>query len=427
MPLLAVGLNHNTAPVAIREQVAFAPEQLRDALQHLYQQHAEVVVLSTCNRTEIYLNSSELEVEVLLAWLQQFHGLSHSLVDYCYHYQQQQVVAHLYRVACGLDSLVLGEPQILGQLKQAFARAQEANTVGTVLQRLFQHAFTVAKAVRSQTQIGANAVSVAYAAVSLAKHIFTDMSQLTVLLIGAGETIELAAKHLYEQGVSTILVANRTVARALKVAEPLGGQTLALESIPDYLPQADIVVASTASPLPILGKGLVERALKRRKHRPVFMVDLAVPRDIEAEVADLADVYLYTVDDLRDVIEENRKARLDAAHQAEQIVESRSLEFMQWLKSLDAVATIRALREHAQSLKQQHLSKALRDLQQGQAAPEVIERFAHGLLNQLLHQPTTQLREASALGHTETVDAAQQLFGLTISTEEKSDNESLDT
>ena len=307
MALLALGINHKTASVSVREKVAFAPEQMADALAQACElaHLKEVAILSTCNRTELYC-STELEgTRALLEWLGGYHKLDPDELQTCsYAHWGQDAAQHMMRVASGLDSLVLGEPQILGQLKSCYAVSQSAGVVGAELDRLFQQTFAVAKKVRTDTAIGENPVSVAYASVSLAQHIFSDLSQSKALLIGAGETIELVARHLSEAGVKQMTVANRTLVRAEALAEEFNARAILLGDIPEALEDADIVIASTASQLPILGKGAVESALKKRKHRPIFMVDIAVPRDIEHEVAELDDVYLYTVDDLKEVIEE---------------------------------------------------------------------------------------------------------------------------
>jgi len=308
--------------------------------------------------------------------------------------------------------LILGEPQILGQMKSAYAVAQEAGTIGPELDRLFRHTFTVAKRVRTDTAIGQNPVSVAYAAVNLAQRIFSDIGSSRALLIGAGETIDLVARHLVDAGVKDITVANRTLTRAEALAEQFGAKAILLSDIPDALYKADIVIASTASPLPILGKGTVERALKKRKHAPMFMVDIAVPRDIESEVAELSDVYLYTVDDLKDIIEENVRAREDAAVDAQEIVEAGSAEFMRQLRTLDAVNTLKAFRQHAEVIRDDEMTKALKRLQNGDDAEKVLASLANQLTNKLIHQPTVQMREASAQGRKEVMAWVAELYQL---------------
>ena len=368
MTLFAFGINHKTAPVEIREKVAFAPEKLQDALKEL--SHTanihEVAIVSTCNRTELYYGSDSADSQAIIDWFRQYHHLDADDVDpYIYTHSDNQAVQHILRVASGLDSLVLGEPQILGQIKDAYSTASEAGTIGRQLNRLFQHTFLVAKQVRTDTAIGASPVSVAFAAVNLAKQIFADLSEHTALLIGAGDTIELVARHLNEQKVKNIIVANRTVERAHALAEQFDGEAIALADMPERLVDADIIISSTASQLPILGKGAVERALKERKHRPMFMVDIAVPRDIEPEVNSLNDVYLYTVDDLQEVIEEGLQSRQEAAQQAEEIIQQQVDHFMGWLRSLDAVNTIRAVREQAEAVRDDVLDYAQRQLATG--------------------------------------------------------------
>lgn len=415
MPLLALGINHKTASVAVRERVAFSPDQLADALRqaHGFAQLKEIAILSTCNRTELYC-STELEgTRGVLEWLGQYHGLPLGDLEACtYAHWDESAARHMMRVASGLDSLVLGEPQILGQLKSAYAAAQDQGLVGAELGRLFQQTFSIAKKVRTDTAIGENPVSVAYAAVSLAQHIFSDLKDSRALLIGAGETIELVARHLMQAGVKQITVANRTLPRAVQVAEQFNGRAVMLGDIPQVLPEADIVIASTASQLPILGKGAVEVALKKRKHRPIFMVDIAVPRDIEPQVAELDDVYLYTVDDLREVIEENQRSRETAAKEAESIVEQGALDFMRQLRSLAVVDTVTQLRSRYEQLRDEEVQAALRQLQSGKNPEEVVARMAHRLTNKMLHHPTIQLRKASAEERVELIEAAQELFQL---------------
>ncbi|MEI6412696.1 MAG: glutamyl-tRNA reductase [Pseudomonadota bacterium] len=415
MPLLVIGLNHKTAPLVIRERLAFGPDILVGALRHLTHQPgvSEAVILSTCNRTEIYCVLSGDAGDAVSGWWGQFHGIEIGrLTPHLYAHWDAEAIRHLLRVACGLDSMILGEPQILGQVKVAFQQASDAGSIHKLMGRLFQHSFSVAKQVRTDTAIGSSPVSVAFAAVSLARQIFSDLSAQTAMLIGAGETIELAARHLHQQGVSRMIVANRTVERAHALAESFGGYAISLPEIPRHLAQADIVISSTSSPLPILGKGTVESALKIRKHRPMFMVDLAVPRDIEPEVGTLRDVYLYTVDDLQEVIEENLKTRQEAADQAEEIIGFHVGEFMGWLRSLDATALIQNYRARAERLRDEVLEKTLKELARGRPAPECLKLLAHTLTNKLLHTPSTQLRQAGIDGQAELLAAANELFQL---------------
>ncbi|WP_457671418.1 glutamyl-tRNA reductase [Thiolapillus sp.] len=415
MTLLVLGLNHKTAPVDIRERITFGPDIIVGALRTLTETEgaSEAIILSTCNRTEVYCCGCNIKPDKLQGWLARFHGLESSdLTPYLYLHQEHKAVEHLLRVASGLNSLVLGEPQILGQVKSAWQTASDAGTVGKILGRLFQHSFSTAKQVRTDTAIGDSPVSVAFAAVSLSKQIFSDLSQQTAMLIGAGETIELTARHLQQQGIGQIIVANRTVARAHELAEQFGGYAISLTEISTHLPEADIIISSTASPVPILGKGAVESALKQRRHRPMFMVDIAVPRDIEAEVRSLRDVYLYTVDDLEEVIQENLKSRQQAAEQAVEIIELKTAEFMGWLRSLDAVEMIQSYRGQANAIKQQTLEKALRMLENGCTPEQTLEFLANTLTNKLLHTPSSQLREAGSSGRQELLEAATTLFQL---------------
>lgn len=416
MPLLSVGLNHTTAPVEIRERVAFAPEQLPATLQSLINLPGieEASVLSTCNRTEVLCWHHSAAPEILLpAWLaRQRHLDDDSLKPYLYIHRDHEAVRHTLRVACGLDSMVLGEPQILGQLKSAYQYALENRTLGRYLSRLYQHTFATAKQVRTETAIGSSPVSVAFAAVRLAEQIFGNLERSTALLIGAGETIELAARHLHGKRIGKMLIANRTVERAEVLAEQFGAEALALPDLPQALPRADIVISSTASPLPILGKGMVERALKLRKHRPIFMVDIAVPRDIEPEVGALDDIYLYTVDNLHDVIQENLESRREAAKQAEELVDVQVEAFLGWLKAQDAVHTIRAYRDKASELREAVLQEARRQAAQGRPVDEVLAYLANTLTNKLLHDATSTLNEAARGGRHDLLEAARELFRL---------------
>jgi glutamyl-tRNA reductase len=415
MSLLALGLNHKTAPLEVRERVVFAPERLPSALQELSQVSgvSEATIISTCNRTEIYCDVARSVDGEIAAWLGAFHAMPASDVDpYLFSLANQEAVRHLLRVSSGLDSLVLGEPQILGQIKSAYEIARSNGTIGAQLHRLFQYAFSVAKQVRTDTDIGANPVSVAFSAVSLAKQIFGELQQTTALLIGAGETIELSLRHLQAQGVGSVIVANRTLARAQALATSDNTSAVTLAALPDVLSQADLVISSTASQLPILGKGALERALKERKHRPMLLVDIAVPRDIEPQVSELDDVFLYTVDDLQTVIEENLASRREAATLAEEIINGQVDRFMVWLRSLDSVGTIREYRQQAEALRIDVQSRALAMVQQGKPTEEIVEFVGKTLLNKLLHTPTRRLRQAGEDGEQDLLRAAQELFGL---------------
>ncbi len=413
--LVAFGVNHKTAPVSLREQAAFAPDRLLDALRQITTLGGahEATILSTCNRTELYCHLDPGEDQRAVAWFCEYHRLPHTLLEpHLYLYPGDQAVKHAFRVASGLDSMVLGEPQILGQMKEAFAAAHKAGATGKILNRLFQQTFSVAKQVRTDTAIGASAVSVAFAAVSLAKQIFSRLSERTVLLIGAGETIELAARHLKEQGVNHIIVANRTVERAQRLAQTCSGEAISLTEMLERLSDADIVISSTASQLPILGKGAVERALKIRKHRPMFMVDIAVPRDIEPEVGELDDVYLYTVDDLQQVVEQNMQSRQAAAKEADKIIDIQVVDFMQWVKSLDSVPTIRALRASAAALRDTELTLAQQRLARGEDPQKVLAHLARALTNKFTHAPSSALQQADQDGNADLLNAARKLFNL---------------
>ena len=415
MTILAVGLNHKTAPVDIRERLAFGPDILAAALRSLADdpEVRETAILSTCNRTEVYCVLEGTPRTPVATWLGRFHGLEPDRVaPYLYTHLDHQAVAHLLAVASGLDSMVLGEPQILGQVKSAFQAAAAAGTAGKLLGRLFQHSFAVAKQVRTDTAIGTSPVSVAFAAVSLARQIFSDLRDQTALLVGAGETIELAARHLHQHGVGRILVANRTVERAHALAVQFGGYPIALTEVGHHLPEADILISSTASPLPVIGKGMVERALRARKHRPIFMVDIAVPRDIEPEVGELDDIYLYTVDDLQNVVEEGQRSRREAALAAREIIDFHTVEFLAWLRSLDAVDLIQGYRQRAECVRDQVLATALRRLQAGKPPEETLNFLAHTLTNKLLHAPSARLRRAGREGEAGLLEAANELFDL---------------
>jgi glutamyl-tRNA reductase len=415
MHLYAFGINHKTAPVSIREQAAFAPERLPAALEDITARAGidEAAILSTCNRTEIYCRVDQDDSQRAVRWFCDYHRLpANDIRPHLYVHPDQEAVKHAFRVAAGLDSLVLGEPQILGQMKSAFTTAHKVGATGKILNRLFQQTFSVAKQVRTDTAIGASAVSVAYAAVTLARKIFQDIAAKHVLLIGAGETVELVARHLREQGVSHIVVANRTVERAELLAGEIQGEAISLAEMPERLHEADIVISSTASQLPILGKGAVESALKQRKHRPMFMVDLAVPRDIEPEVGTLADVYLYTVDDLHEVIQENMQSRIEAAREAEKIIDIQVVDFMHWVRSLDSVPAIRQLRETTAAACEAELKRAQRRLARGEDPQKVMALLARAIANKFTHAPSDALKKASHDGDAQLLEAARRLFDL---------------
>ncbi|HAS4614036.1 TPA: glutamyl-tRNA reductase [Vibrio cholerae] len=415
MSLLAIGINHNTASVELREKVAFGPEKLSLALNQLStSSHVKGgVILSTCNRTEIYCDVRSASKNKVIEWLSQFHQVSlDELKPSLYVHEEQAAIRHLMRVACGLDSLVLGEPQILGQVKQAYAEARENHAVNPATEKLFQKAFSVAKRVRTETEIGGSAVSVAYAACTLAKHIFELLADATVLLVGAGETIELVAKHLAGHHCKRMIVANRTRERALSLAQQFGADVIALNEIPDYLAQADIVISSTASPLPIIGKGMVESALKARRHQPMLLVDIAVPRDIEPQVGKLNDAYLYSVDDLQSIVDSNIEQRKVEAIQAEAIVSEESATFMSWMRSLQAVDSIRDYRKQANEAREELLNKSLQALAAGGDPEKLLIELSNKLTNKLIHTPTRALQTAAEQGEPAKLAVIRQSLGL---------------
>lgn len=415
MTLLAVGINYNTAPVSIRERLAFPAEILGSSLLELWKLKdiSEAAILSTCNRTEFYCKSTTANKQTLIDWVAKSRNINPAeLTPYLYCHTDSQLIRHMFRVACGLDSMILGEPQILGQMKTAYQTAYEAGTLGKQLGKLFQHTFSAAKKVRTDTAIGSSPVSVAFASVQLAQQIFDKLSEQTALLIGAGETIELAARHLSQQDIGRIIVANRTYDKAHALASQFNGYAIALSELPTHLAEADIVISSTASQLPILGKGRVESAIKKRKHKPIFMVDLAVPRDIEAEVEQLSDVYLYTIDDLQNTIEHNMNSRRQAAEQAEEIIDTQVAYFLAWLRSQGAQSTIRDYRSQAEQTRDEALQKALALLKNGIPPEEALNRLAHSLTNKLIHTPSIQIREAGENERHDLVAAAREIFKL---------------
>ncbi len=415
MSLLAIGINHNTASVELREKVAFGPDKLSDALSQLSSSsHVNgSVILSTCNRTEIYCDVKPSSKNKLIEWLTQFHQVNpEDLKPSLYIHEDQAAIRHLMRVSCGLDSLVLGEPQILGQVKQAYADSRDSDAVDSSLDKWFQKAFSVAKRVRTETEIGGSAVSVAYAACTLAKHIFESLADATVLLVGAGETIELVAKHLAGHNCKRMIVANRTRERALGLAEEFDAEVIALNEIPDYLHHADIVISSTASPLPIIGKGMVESSLKARRHQPMLLIDIAVPRDIESQVGDLNDAYLYTVDDLQSIVDSNIEQRKVEAIQAEAIVSEESAAFMSWMRSLQAVDSIRDYRKSANEIREELLNKSLQALAAGGDPEKLLVELSNKLTNKLIHTPTRAMQSAAELGEPAKLAIIRQSLGL---------------
>jgi len=418
MTLLAVGINYNTAPVSIRERLTFPADILQSSLKELWRLKdiSEAAILSTCNRTEFYCKSTTADQQILIDWVAKSKKIApEDFAPYLYCHTDGQLIRHMFRVACGLDSMILGEPQILGQMKTAYQAAYQAGTLGKQLGKLFQHTFSAAKKVRTDTAIGSSPVSVAFAAVQLAQQIFDKLSDQTALLIGAGETIELTARHLSQQGIGRLIIANRTYDKAHTLAAQFNGYAIALSELPTHLAEADIVVSSTASQLPILGKGRVESAIKKRKHKPMFMVDLAVPRDIEAEVDQLSDVYLYTVDDLQNTIDQNMNSRRQAAEQAEEIIDTQVDYFLAWLRSQGAQSTIRDYRQLAEQTRDEALQKALILLKNGASPEEALNRLAHTLTNKLIHTPSIQIREAGENERHDLIAAAREIFKLSKS------------
>ena len=418
MSIRVIGINHKTAPVSVREKVAFSPQGLIDKLVQIKagidknNNKNEVIILSTCNRTEIY-TFSDYALSQILDWMQHQENITEDqLKQHIYDYSDAEAIQHILRVASGLDSLVLGEPQVLGQLKSALKTSSECKTAGTTLKRLMQHAFLTAKRVRTQTSIGSNPVSVAFAAVNLAKQIFSKLENKSALLIGAGETIELVGKHLRNAGIGKIVIANRSIENATRLAQELDGLGVSLQEISDYLPDADIVISSTAAPIPVIGKGTVEWALKKRKRKPIFMVDIAVPRDIEPEVNDLDDIYLYTVDDLHSVIEENMKSRQEAAEQAEVMIAEEVEAFMGWLRAQDRIQLIKSYRTKISCIQNETLEKATKLLNNGSSPEEALKFLAHTLTNKLAHDATVAMNKAAHSGDHKLLEASDKIFNL---------------
>lgn len=414
MALLTLGLNHTTAPVELRERVAFDATRLPDILAQLLQEFPDVresAILSTCNRTELFLAiDGNFELD-LVGWLAGFHDVDPDmLVPHIYQFKDLQAAKHMIRVASGLDSLVLGEPQILGQFKDAIRIARNALTCGTELEQAFSRVLSIAKRVRTETAIGRNPVSVAYTSVNLANHIFSDLSLCKVKLVGAGETIQLVAEHLIGQGVREIDVVNRTLANAKTLAASIDGFAWSLDELGERIQHADIVITSTGAPVPVIGKGIVERAQKVRRHKPMLMIDLAVPRDIEPEVGEIESVYLYTVDDLKGVIEKGLEHRQEAARHAERLIDSALDSWQRDIRGYRAVDTIKQLREGIQELSEHELAQALRILESGKPADEVLTQLSRNLTNKFLHSPTVALRSAAEQGDLSLIEATNRLF-----------------
>jgi glutamyl-tRNA reductase len=413
MPLYALGLNHSTAPLKVRELVAFQMDTLGSALRDLLGQPKvkEAAILSTCNRTEVYFHGAE--TEPVVQWLERFHRVpTASLSQYVYTLPQERAVPHAFRVASGLDSMVLGEPQILGQMKQAVKTAEAAGSLGLVLNRLFQRTFAVAKDVRTHTDIGSASISMAAAAIKLAERIFPSIAEQRVLLIGAGEMIDLCATHLAARQPRSITVANRTLERGAALASRVQADAITLNELPERLARFDIIVTSTASSLPILGKGMLERVIKARRHAPVFIVDLAVPRDVEPEAAELDDVFLYSVDDLANIVKDNLQIRVEAVREAEAMIAVQAESFLRWLEGRAVVPTITALHGHHDALRGAELERAKRLLANGTPADQVLEQLARGLTHKFLHGPTQALNEAGEAERAELLAMLQRVYHL---------------
>ena len=431
--LVVVGVNHDSASVELRERIAFAPERVHESLNALIRDTAltESVILSTCNRTELYgvfpeAADSLVVSDQLSQWLASHHAIDiNQLLPSVYRNHGVAAASHLVRVAAGLNSMVLGEPQIFGQMKSAFAVAKEAGAVGFHLNLIFPEAFRIAKKVRTDTAIGENPVSVAYAAVDLARQIFRDMDRSTALLLGAGETIELVARHLRDAGLGKLVIANRTLERAQQLASQFDAEAIMLADVTERLPEADIVISSTGSQLPILGKGAVEESIKTRRWRPVLMIDLAVPRDIEPQVAEISDVYLYTVDDMREVIEENLRLRASEASKADEIVTDGIQDLQEGLLERQSADVVRTYRDSALALQQIELEKALRMLEKGGDPEEVMSRLARDLTNKLIHAPTAGLRQLAKEGGKSDVSKMAAILGLTEFDDERDEGTTL--
>jgi glutamyl-tRNA reductase len=413
MSLYALGLNHATAPLAVREMIAFQTDMLGAALRDLIgsPKVKEAAILSTCNRTEVYFDS--IEPAPVMDWLEGFHRVSReSLAPYLYTLQQSKAVAHAFRVASGLDSMVLGEPQILGQMKHAVKAAEAAGSLGLVLHRLFQHTFAVAKEVRSNTNIGSVSISMAAAAVKLAERIFPSLGEMRVLLIGAGEMIDLVATHFAAKKPRSITVANRTLERGAQLAARLAADAITLNELPERLSDFDIVITSTGSSLPILGKGLLERAIRARRRAPMFIVDLAVPRDVEPEAARLDDLFLYTIDDIARMVKDNLQVRSEAVREAEAVIAEQVQRFLRWLDGRKVVPTIAALQRHHSDLRTAELERARRMLTDGTPPVRVLEELAYALTNRSLQLPTQALGQANAAERGELLALLHRVYDL---------------
>jgi glutamyl-tRNA reductase len=413
MPLFTIGISHRTAPIEIRERVAIPRAEYAARVGQLRALPGveEVLILGTCNRTEVYCLSSQGGKETLLDWIHRSNGLPPGQLDqHFYSYEGEASARHLIRVASGLDSLVLGETQILGQLKEAWQQAHDAGSLGTVLDRLFQHTFASAKIIRTRSGISDHPVSVAYTAVVLARQIFGDLATKTVVLIGAGEMVQLCGRYLRDHGIAHLLILNRSLDKAQELAAELDATPMTLDRLDEALPQADILFSSTASPQPVIRRSDVKAALRRRRHRPMFLVDIAVPRDIEPDVTNLKDVYLYTIDDLQQVVDENLQQRNEAAEQAQGDVEEAVAAFMRWLYGIRAGRTLKRIRDQSHLFEQELTERALRRLQAGQEPQDVLQQMAATLTNKILHLPSKRLREAAEDRDYEVLKAADRIF-----------------
>ena len=414
MAVWALGINHTTAPVDLRGRFAYAVEQLQPALEAFrgsLSRHPEAAILSTCNRTEIYCAGEQQDIEHTLDWMARSGGVTPSLLrSHAYQLRDGLVARHAFRVASGLDSMVLGEPQILGQMKDAVRAADQAGALGTTLNQLFQRSFAVAKEVRSATEIGAHSISMAAAAVRLAGQLFEDLGKIRVLFVGAGEMIELAATHFAARNPKGIAVANRTLERGEKLASRFGGEVMRLADLPSRLHEFDAVVSCTASTLPIIGLGAVERALKARKHRPMFMIDLAVPRDIEPEVRELEDVYLYTVDDLAHVVQTGQANRQAAVAQAEAIIDAGVQSFMQWMDQRGGVPLIQQLNAQTDEWRQLEIARARKLLARGENVDAVLDALSRGLTQKMLHGALAELHTGDATARERASTAIRHFF-----------------
>jgi glutamyl-tRNA reductase len=413
MPLLITGISHHTATLEIREKIAITRLDCAERIKELLELDGveEIVIVSTCNRTEIYSVGPKQSRGQVRQWLQNKGALSEAEMEkHCYVYEREDAVQHLFRVAGGLDSLVLGESQIVGQLKDAWQMACEAGGVEKVLDRLFQHAFATGKRIRSKTRIGDHPVSVAYTTVMLAKQIFGDLASKTVILVGAGEMVELCGRHLHDKGLSSLIIANRSIERAAELATQFNAHAVSLTDLPGVLHKADILISSTASLEPVIRADVVKAALKQRRNQPMFLVDIAVPRDIHPDVGKLGNVYLYTIDDLQKVVDENLSKRSEAAEAATGDVEESVDEFMRWLNSARAAVYLKNLHKHARKNSDELVTKALRKIEAGKDPEQVVKQLAHTLTKRILHLPSTRLRQAAEVQDDELLRVANRLF-----------------